>query len=41
MGSKPLCIWIDKIDGFIKIYGRIRYLVLLNHNCYDEICDKD
>ena len=23
MGSKPLRIWFDKIDGFIKIYGGI------------------
>ena len=28
MGSKPLHIWIEKKDGFIKIYDGIRYLVL-------------
>ena len=28
MGSKPLGIWFEKIDGFIKIYNGIRYLVL-------------
>ena len=28
MGSKPLRIWFEKIDGFIKIYDGIRYLVL-------------
>ena len=39
LGSKPLRIWFDKIDGFIKIYDGIRYLVLLGHNWYDEICD--
>ena len=39
MGSKPLHIWFDKIDGFIKIYDGIRYLVLLGHSWYDEICD--
>ena len=35
MGKKPLRIWFDKIDGFIKIHGRIRYLVE-----YNEIDDK-
>ena len=39
MGSKPLHIWFDKVDGFIKIYDGIRYLVLLGHSWYDEICD--
>ena len=37
MSEKPLCIWFDKIDGFIKIYHEIRYLVLFNHGWYDEI----
>ena len=27
MGEKPLRIWVDKIDGFIKIYDRIKYLI--------------
>ena len=38
MGSKPLRIWLDKIDGFIKIYYGIRYLVILGHSWFDEIC---
>ena len=25
---KPLCIRFDKIDGFIRVYDRTRYLVL-------------
>ena len=29
MGAKPLRIRFDEIDGFIKIYDGIRYLVLL------------
>ena len=29
MGPKPLRIRFDKIDGFIKINDKIRYLVLL------------
>ena len=41
MGSKPLRIRLYKIDGFIKIYDRIKYLVLFNnHFRYDWICDK-
>ena len=40
MGSNALGIWIDKIDGFIKIDGGIRYLELLDHNCYVEIFDR-
>ena len=39
MGSKPLRIWFDKIEGFIKIYDGIRYLVILDHSWFDEICD--
>ena len=39
MGSKPLHIWFDGIDGFMKIYDGIRYLVLLGHNWFDEIFD--
>ena len=36
MGSKPLRIRLYKIDGFIKIYDRIKYLVLFNnHFRYD------
>ena len=37
MGKKPLHIRLDKIDGFIEIYGVIRYLVLLR---YKEVYDK-
>ena len=29
----------DKIDGFIRIYNRIRYLVLFDEWC-DKICDR-
>ena len=37
-GKKPLHIRFDKIDGFIKIYDGIRYLVLLAYNeIYYEI----
>ena len=38
MGKKPLRIRFDKIDGFIKIYGGSRYLVLSEYNeIYDKI----
>ena len=38
MGEKPLRIWFDKIDGFIKIDNGIKYLVLLKYNAiYDGI----
>ena len=28
IGSKPLHIWFNKIDGFVRIYDRTRYSVL-------------
>ena len=40
MGSIPLRIRFDEIDGFIKIYDGIRYLVLFSKRWYDEICDR-
>ena len=39
MGSIPFGIRFDEIDGFIKIYDGIRYLVLFSY-LYDEICDR-
>ena len=39
MGSIPLHIRFDKIDGFIKNYDGIRYLVL-SGSYYDEIFDR-
>ena len=40
MSSIPLRVRFDKIDGYIKIHDRIRYLVLFGHGWYDEICDR-
>ena len=40
MGSKPLRIWFDKIDGFIKNHDRIRYSLILAHCWFDEISDE-
>ena len=38
-GAKPLRIRYDKIDGFIKIHNKIRFLVLFDEWC-DKICDR-
>ena len=40
MGLISLLIRFDKINGLIGIYDGIRYLVLLGHSWFDEICDK-
>ena len=40
MGAKPLGLWMGKIDGFIKIYDRIRYLVLFTPEKYNVIYDR-
>ena len=39
MGSIPFGIRFDEIDGFIKIYDGIRYLVLFSY-LYDKICNR-
>ena len=38
-GAKPFRIKFDEIDGIIKIYDGIRYLVLFDHGWFDKICD--
>ena len=40
MGVKALGISFKKIDGFIKIYDKISYLVLLDYSYCDKICEK-
>ena len=40
MGAKPLHIWFEKIDGFIKIYDGIKYLVLFHPERYDTIYNR-
>ena len=40
MGSIPLRIKFEKIDGFIKIYDGIRDLVLFGYFLYDEIFNR-
>ena len=39
-GAKPLCIRFSKIDGFIKIHDKIRYLVLFDCGWFDKLCDR-
>ena len=40
MGAKPLDIWFEKIDGYIKIYDEIRYLVLFTPERYNAVDDR-
>ena len=40
MGAKPLRIRFDKIDGFIKIYDGVRYLVLFASERHNKIYDR-
>ena len=40
MGAKPTRIRFDKIDGFIKIYDGIRYLVLFGPEIYDAVYNR-
>ena len=40
IGSKPLRIRFDKIDGFITIYDGTRYLTLFGSEKYDAIYDR-
>ena len=40
MGSKPLCIRFHEIDGFIKIYDGIRYLLLFGSKLHNAISNR-
>ena len=40
MSAKPLHIWFEKIDGFIKMYDGIRYLALFGSERYNAIYDR-
>ena len=37
-GAKTLRIRFDKTDGFIKIYDKIRHLVIFDYSYCDKIC---
>ena len=37
IGAKPLRIWFDKVNGFIRIYDESRYLVSFRLDKYDAI----
>ena len=38
--SKPLHIRFHKIDGFVRVYNGIRYLVVFGSEKYDSICNR-
>ena len=40
MGAKPLCVFFNKIDGFIKVDDRTRYIVLFGSERYNAIYDR-
>ena len=40
IGTKPLRIILDKVDGFIRDYDGTKYLVLFGPEKYDVIFDK-
>ena len=40
IGSKPLYIRFDEIDGFIRFYNGTRYLVLFGPEKYDAIFNR-
>ena len=37
IGAKPMRIKFDKVDGFIRVYDGIRYLVLFGPEKYNAI----
>ena len=39
LGAKPFGVRYDEIDGFIKIYGGIRWFVLFD-GWFDRTCDR-
>ena len=38
IGLEPVRIKFNKIEGFIKIRDKIRYLVSFNYSCCDKMC---
>ena len=38
--SKPLRIRSEKIDGFIRVFDRMRCLVLFANEKFDSICNR-
>ena len=38
--AKPLRIRFNKIDGFIEIHDKTKYLVLFGYSYWYKICDK-
>ena len=40
IGSKPLCIKLDKIDGLLRSFDGTRYLTLFGTEVYDAIYNR-
>ena len=40
IGAKLLRLRFDKVDGFIRVYGRIKYLVLFGLEKHSTIYDR-
>ena len=40
LGAKSWRIGFDKVDGFIRVYDRTRYLVLFESEKYDSIYNR-
>ena len=40
IGAKPLPVRFNKINGFIRVFDEIRYLVLFGGEKYDSIYNK-
>ena len=40
IGAKSLCIRFDKVNGFIRVYDRTRYLELFGLEKYNDIYDR-
>ena len=40
LGSKPLRIRFDEIDGFVKVYDEDRYLVWFGSRKHNAICNR-
>ena len=40
IGAKPLHIMFDKVNGFIRVYDKTKYLILFGLEKYDAIYDR-
>ena len=40
IGAKPLCTRLDNVDGFIRVYGAIRYTLSFGGEKYDFLYNR-